>query len=235
MKCVIVESPYAGNVENNKKYARMAMKDCLDKGEAPYASHLLYTQTGVLDDSVPDEREKGIQAGFEWARRAERRVVYVDYGISTGMCRGIKSAFENDQPLEFRRILKDRPLDLREFQYEAFDRGSPQPVDCVCGETYKLSVPEYVWVPRFLDSCPTCAPVGEGEQPPLEYLRSRYGNVEFSRGIMSSVPKERVVVMEFWYGGDVRWRIRSMLDTKIGSEETLKDACDAVESKLEDI
>jgi hypothetical protein len=61
---VILESPYAGDVEANMRYARAAMRDSLMRGEAPFASHLLYTQEGVLLDSVPEERTLGIEAGF---------------------------------------------------------------------------------------------------------------------------------------------------------------------------
>ena len=46
MRFVIVESPYAGDVAANVEYARAAVADCLRRGEAPFASHLLYT----LDD-----------------------------------------------------------------------------------------------------------------------------------------------------------------------------------------
>lgn len=56
MILVLLESPYAGNVELNVTYARACMRDCLKRGEAPFASHLLYTQPGVLDDLVPNER-----------------------------------------------------------------------------------------------------------------------------------------------------------------------------------
>ncbi len=48
MKLVILESPYAGHVDANVAYARMAMHDSLLRGEAPIASHLLYTQPDVL-------------------------------------------------------------------------------------------------------------------------------------------------------------------------------------------
>ena len=41
-------------------YARACVADCLRRGEAPIASHLLYTQPGVLDDDVPEERAQGI-------------------------------------------------------------------------------------------------------------------------------------------------------------------------------
>lgn len=93
---VIVESPFGAPnpeaVARNLKYLRACMKDCLDRGEAPFASHGLYTQEGVLDDWKPDEREKGIQAGFAWRQVAEVTVFYVDLGISGGMRAGLKHA-----------------------------------------------------------------------------------------------------------------------------------------------
>lgn len=82
---VILESPYAGDVDRNVQYARAAMADCLARGEAPFASHLLYTQPGVLDDAVPAQRELGINAGFAWRELAVRTVVYTDLGFSSGM------------------------------------------------------------------------------------------------------------------------------------------------------
>lgn len=90
MKLVVVESPYAGDVERNLTYLRAAMADCLARGEAPFASHALYTQPGVLRDEVPEERALGMQAGFEWADAACLRVFYVDLGWSRGMVDGLE-------------------------------------------------------------------------------------------------------------------------------------------------
>lgn len=83
MTRVIIESPHAGDVERNTTYARRALADSLSRGEAPMASHLLYTQ--ALDDNDPAERRQGIAAGFAWADVAERFVFYLDYGFSAGM------------------------------------------------------------------------------------------------------------------------------------------------------
>lgn len=85
MKRVIIESPYAGDVERNIRYARACMADALKRGEAPFASHALYTQPGVLDDDKPDERKLGITAGFEWGRIAHAIAFYCDLGMSPGM------------------------------------------------------------------------------------------------------------------------------------------------------
>lgn len=92
MRRVIIESPYAGDVEANVDYAREAMADSLHRGEAPFASHLLYTQPGVLDDAVPAERELGMNAGFAWHDMADLVVAYVDLGMSPGMLAGIRNA-----------------------------------------------------------------------------------------------------------------------------------------------
>lgn len=104
MKLVIVESPYAGDVDRNVTYARACLRDCLERGEAPYASHLIYTQPGVLDDDDPDERMWGIHAGFAWGEQAEATVVYTDHGISKGMKYGIEAAEKAGRPVEYRRL-----------------------------------------------------------------------------------------------------------------------------------
>lgn len=104
MKRVIIESPFAGDTERNIAYARAAMKDCLQRGEAPYASHLLYTQDGVLDDTIPEERTLGMSAGFAWLERADMTVVYANFGISKGMREGIVRANALGIPVRYRRL-----------------------------------------------------------------------------------------------------------------------------------
>ena len=107
MKRVVVESPYQGDIERNIIYARRCLHDCLIKGEAPIASHLLFTQKGVLDDQVPEERELGISAGLAWVAVADTTVVYDDYGISSGMQTGIAEAERHSIPVEYRQIGKN--------------------------------------------------------------------------------------------------------------------------------
>lgn len=104
LKAVIVESPYAGDVEGNLRYLRACLRDCLLRGEAPFASHALYTQPGVLDDEVPAERELGIRAGFFWRELAEKTVVYTDRGTTKGMTMGIEHAQQAGRPIEYREL-----------------------------------------------------------------------------------------------------------------------------------
>lgn len=88
---VIIESPYKGQdwsqTETNIKYARAAMKDSLARGEAPFASHLLYTQENILDDKIHEQRQQGIDAGLSWATHADLVAFYIDLGWSEGMLR----------------------------------------------------------------------------------------------------------------------------------------------------
>ncbi len=102
MRLVIIESPYAGDVERNKAYLQRCILDCLERGEAPFASHQMYTT--ALDDTIPDQRGLGIEAGFEWAGQADLVAIYADLGISDGMVNAIYKHGEDGRPIEIRRI-----------------------------------------------------------------------------------------------------------------------------------
>lgn len=104
---VQIESKYAGDIECNLRYLRACMRDCLLRGEAPFASHALYTQPGVLRDEIPAEREHGIQAGFAMRACMHKTVVYEDLGYSKGMEYGIKHAIEIGHPIEYRTLGAD--------------------------------------------------------------------------------------------------------------------------------
>lgn len=86
-------------IDRNVRYARRAMLDSLERGEAPYASHLLYTQ--VLSDANPEQRQRGLEAGWAWQSSADAIVVYTDWGISPGMQAAIDMA---TIPVEYRSI-----------------------------------------------------------------------------------------------------------------------------------
>ncbi len=107
MKLVIIESPYAGDIETHVEYARACISDSLRRGEAPIASHLLYTQPRILNDNVLGERALGLKAGWAWYKAADICAVYVDHGISAGMARGIIEAHTNGIPVEVRWFKND--------------------------------------------------------------------------------------------------------------------------------
>jgi hypothetical protein len=106
MRLVILESPFAGDEQANIDYARLCVRDSLMRGEAPIASHLLYTQPTILDDSNPAERRRGIMAGWAWSKHAAATVVYTDRGLSNGMLCGIEDAINDDRTVEYRSIKK---------------------------------------------------------------------------------------------------------------------------------
>lgn len=113
-KRVIIESPFAaakdehGNFlrseDYHRRYALACLKDSLKRGEAPLASHLLYTQ--VLNDEDPDERMIGIEAGLSWLPVTNTTVVYQDFGISSGMQLGIDRAVSQGVVVVFRKLGK---------------------------------------------------------------------------------------------------------------------------------
>jgi hypothetical protein len=91
----VLESPYRGwgdsrpeideNIALNLAYARLCLRDSLFRGEAPIASHLLYTQPHVLDDTKASERAMGIACGLVWIPVANYGIFYTDRGWSAGM------------------------------------------------------------------------------------------------------------------------------------------------------
>ena len=112
-RLVVVESPFAApaglppherrHAEGlRQEYRRAALRDCFDRGEAPFASHGLYP--GALDDDDPNDRARGIAAGFAWGRLAVRRYLYLDLGCSRGMLQGLAEAGEHGQEVYARTL-----------------------------------------------------------------------------------------------------------------------------------
>jgi len=106
MKRVIIESPYAGDIQRNVNYARACVRDSLMRGEAPIASHLIYTQAGILNDEIPEERQHGIDAGLAWKDVADLHVFYIDLGYSPGMRYAKQYMTKNNIPIVERKIYK---------------------------------------------------------------------------------------------------------------------------------
>ncbi len=143
MRLVIIESPYAGAVPRNLAYLRACMADSLSKGEAPYASHGLYTQEGVLDDTIPAERQKGMAAGFAWNQKADATIVYQDFGMSSGMLAGVENAKAAGRFIEYRR------LDPKLVALISRVGEAASPLRCkVCGKAIRIIPPQCISCPR---------------------------------------------------------------------------------------
>ncbi|MEJ0020703.1 MAG: hypothetical protein WDN25_29975 [Acetobacteraceae bacterium] len=131
---VIVESPYRtpdpAAFLRHIAYARAALRDCLARGEAPFASHLLYTQPQVMharatwfDDGDNALRQVGIDAGLAWGSVGELCAVYGDLGVTLGMMQGVAAA-----------ETAGLPIDWRSLQDWAGAAGAPA---ALCGECAK--------------------------------------------------------------------------------------------------
>jgi len=105
MKRIVVESPYASHPNGRHAgaaYALECMRDCLARGEAPIASHLLYTI--VLDDTSEEQRRLGIDAGFAWQAVADVVALYIDYGETESMTKAAMIAESLGIRIERRKI-----------------------------------------------------------------------------------------------------------------------------------
>lgn len=104
MKRVVIESPYRGDnpeeQDRNRDYAIACMQHSISLGEAPFASHLLYTQ--FLNETNPAERMLGIEIGLKWGESSDKVAVYQDLGISEGMRIGINRAFDQKKEVCYR-------------------------------------------------------------------------------------------------------------------------------------
>lgn len=88
----VVESPYAGDTEDNLKYLKGLLLWCVKFGYAPWASHAVYTQKGVLIDEIAEQRTAGIEAGLLVASFAQYTILGTEKGISKGMQYGMANA-----------------------------------------------------------------------------------------------------------------------------------------------
>lgn len=105
MKRVIILSPYKGDIEANIQYAWECVIDSLRRHEAPFASHLFYTE--VMNDTDPAQRSLGFQCEEAWLRGSELVAVYTDRGLSPGMIKTINLISVSPElllPIEMRSI-----------------------------------------------------------------------------------------------------------------------------------
>lgn len=123
MKLVMIETPLMARgertMEMNLQYARICMLDSIQKGEAPFAMHLLYTQ--VLDDRIADQRKQGMECGLAWLLRADSVILYCDHGVSGGMKAAYKKALANNKNIELRVINEHNEKIVQQAKCDLFD------------------------------------------------------------------------------------------------------------------
>jgi len=104
VKRVLILSPFKGDIAANVEYAWRCVIDSMQRGEAPWASHLFYTQ--IMNDSNPAQRSLGFQCEEAWLRAADLVAVYTDRGMSSGMIKTINMIGESYPwvPLQLRSL-----------------------------------------------------------------------------------------------------------------------------------
>ena len=82
-KLVYVCSPYRGETEKHRKYAKELTRAVLEAGGVPVTPHLYIAL--VLDDEEPEERKLGLSAGHEPLKSCPFILIGGKFGISEGM------------------------------------------------------------------------------------------------------------------------------------------------------
>lgn len=86
---VYIVSPYAGDIDANKRFAIRCCRYAIDRLRIPVASHLLFPQ--MLDDDSSDERELGLLFGLALLSSCQEVWVFGNQ-ISPGMEQEIREA-----------------------------------------------------------------------------------------------------------------------------------------------
>lgn len=138
---VYIASPFNGStVEETRQniiYARLCMKDSLERGESPYLSHLLITQVFA---ETPELREAGLRAGDAWREAADIVAVYTDLGVTPGMQRALSKA--KDGTCVGRTLKRPRLHSVKDWRDV-------------------LSLMELETFPALLRECPACKGTGD--------------------------------------------------------------------------
>lgn len=94
LRPVVYESPFASmdfdTFARNIAYARLLIREgATGYNEAGIASHVIWTQPGILRDTVESERNLGIACGIVFANMAKRGIIGHIYGIDLGWSKGM--------------------------------------------------------------------------------------------------------------------------------------------------
>ncbi len=114
MKPVVLESPFAGDLDRNRRYTEACLRDTLERGETAYASHRVFP--GALDDGKPHERKLGIDAGLAMSNHLVAHgatvAFYIDFGMSGGMV-AARDQYPAGTKIEYRTLARETIASLR--------------------------------------------------------------------------------------------------------------------------
>jgi len=98
MKIVYICSPLRGNLEGNIKKAIDYCSYAESQGVVPLAPHTIFTQ--FLNDTIPEQREKGLKLGLELLKRCDELWVCGNV-ISQGMKDEVEEARQQNIPTRY--------------------------------------------------------------------------------------------------------------------------------------
>lgn len=98
MKFVYICSPLRGDVERNIRRANGYCRFVVKEGVLPLAPHAIFTS--FLDDTISEERRKGMTLGLELLKRCNEVWVFGEK-ITEGMQSEIKAAVELNIPIQY--------------------------------------------------------------------------------------------------------------------------------------
>jgi hypothetical protein len=188
LKLVYICSPYAGNIEENIRFAKAACRYAMKQGCTPIAPHLLYPQ--FLNDAVPIEREAGIQMGLRVLASCEELWVCGNY-ISTGMEKEIAEAKRLGIPV--------RRISAEQIQKEQAIR---QYGILACRSVLSVCGPAEAWLKQ--DGEPVTFDTYEEATTEAERLNENMGPINRA---MEYFPKERSPLPEETPAFDMSMRI----------------------------
>lgn len=100
MKTVYIACRVGGDVKKNLEAARLYYEYAVQKGVAPVMPHLILAD-GILDDSDPEQRRKGIEIGESILLKCDALWVVIDSrGVSAGMQNEINIAAAAGIPID---------------------------------------------------------------------------------------------------------------------------------------
>ena len=126
MKLIYVASPYAGDVEKNREYAKQACRFVAEQGCAFFAPHLLYPE--ILNDNDPRERQMGLDMGKVVLARCHQLWAFGET-ISPGMKEEIAEAERLGLPVRYIPSEQIRQIKLQ----------PPPSVIRICENIFELS------------------------------------------------------------------------------------------------
>ncbi len=100
MKLIYVASPYHGEVEENRSYAKQCCLYVMQQGNNFFCPHLYYTN--FLEDEILEERALGMRLGQDMLARCDELWVFGSR-ISKGMEEEIEVAKKRKMPIRYER------------------------------------------------------------------------------------------------------------------------------------